>query len=109
MKDRLLELKIEIEQLELQNKTEWLELKQETIETFSNSWLSKLFNKNTSTINLAETPLKFIFKEAIECIIDQTPLAKSKSKWASLVHYSIEMLLPEIIDTFIPTKNKNKE
>jgi hypothetical protein len=109
MKDRLLELKIEIEQLEQQNKTEWLELKLQTLETFSNSWLSKLFSKNTSTINLAETPLKFVLKEAAECLLDQTPLAKSKSKWASLVHYSIEMLLPEIIDAFIPNKKKRND
>lgn len=109
MKDRLLELKIEIEQLEQQNKTEWLELKKETLETLSSSWLSKLFSKNTSTINLAETPLKFVIKEAAECLLDQTPLAKSTSKWASLVHYSIEMLLPEIIDAIVPSKKKSKE
>ena len=109
MKDRLLELKIEIEQLEQQNKTEWLELKKETLETFSNSWVSKLFSKNTSTINLAETPLKFVLKEAAECLLNQTSLAKSNSKWSSILHYSIEMLLPEIIDAFIPSKKKNNE
>ena len=107
MKDRLFELKIEIEQLELQNKADWLELKNETLETFSNSWLSKLFSKNTSTINSGETPLKFIIKEALECIIDQTPLAKSKSKWASLVHFGIEMVLPKIIDSLLLPKNEN--
>lgn len=107
MRDCLMELKIKIEQLEQQNKVEWLELKKETLETFSSSWLSKLFSKNTSTVNLAETPLKFVIKEAAEYLLDQTHLGKSKSKWASLLHDSIEMLLPEIIDAVIPSKKKN--
>lgn len=106
MKDRLKDLKIEIEQLEKQNKIDWLEFKRETQEKLSNSLLSKLFSKKSNVSSLVEIPLKFIIKELAECILEQTNLMKPSSNWSPLIRFGMEIILPKLFNAISPSKDE---
>ena len=106
MIDRLQELKLEISELDKTRKEQWLELQQELHGTFSNSWFDILLNKNSNHNEHKNNPIFDSIRHLTECLIEQTPLGKSKNKWAVLFQHGIENLMPEIISMIINRKNK---
>jgi hypothetical protein len=106
MIDRLQELKLEIHELDKNRNDQWLELQQEIHVTFSNSWLEILLNKNSDPSKNKNNPIFDAVRYATECLIEQTPLGKSKNKWAILFQHGLENLMPEIISIVLNRKNK---
>jgi hypothetical protein len=107
MIDRLQELKLEIQELDKNRNNQWLELQQEIHLTFSNSWLEILLNKNSDSSKNKNNPIFDAIRHVTECLIEQTPLGKSKNKWAILFQHGIENLMPEIISIILNRKNKS--